>query len=452
MHRFIQFAIAPLVAASLAACGGGGGALTATASTASAAADSGLLSDASAATARLAPGSAAGGTVAVAAGTPAAAPSSPASAAVPGQPGLQALALPPYAAPGLQAGASVALGALDNGGFALAWLLPSTGTPASLRVQAFDPRGQATGAPLTLPLDRPLAGAALGVLGDGSVVAAFTQVQDDTAAATETRSLLLTRWDRNGSPVVAGQPVRQVTASLMASAGPSGEARVIPTRDGGFALAWQESAVVPGSTPLLTAQLQRFDAAGAALGAAQLLDDRLSPARQPDLSRIAALPGGGVLVPRLFSALDPSPVLELDWRPVGSAGRSAAVPANAQAASAGGLPVGTQLQPLEGGGYIALRPDGLQRFGNDGLALGPLSPLAQGGALVALRGGGFVVIGWDGSAQAFDAQAQPVGARLALALPQAPQPPLSSALASGGVAQAMPGDAQFSLDLLLPTR
>lgn len=424
MHSITRIAAACSLIAALAACGGGGGgsaAATANSTTTAAGTDAAVM---------------------VARNVP------------PALPGLQEIGMTTYLAPGLTAGTSVAVSPLATGGFAMAWLVPGADTAArpSVQVQAFNSRGQAQDGVTSFPLDRAIATAGLAVLPDGSVLVAFTQVQDDTVAFTETRSVVLERFDRQGRPQGAAQVVAQQVASLMAPAGPSGEVRVIPADDGSFALAWQDAAVQPGMPPRLWAEVLRFDAAGRAQGAPFVLDPHLTPSPRADLSRIAALPGGGVLVPRLFSAFDPAPVTQEDWLPLGSGTRVAAVPAGAYAIG-GGLPAGTQVQPLANGGYVALAADGtLQFFGNDGTATGPAQHVAQPGKLLALAGGGFLIVGWDASAQAYDASGQPVGARVQTGLAQAPQPPLAVALSGGSVARVQPQAGGAAIDLLAPAK
>jgi hypothetical protein len=364
-----------------------------------------------------------------------------------GLPALQDLGTTTYAAPTLATGASVAVGALQNGGFALAWLV--TGAPGSnstVQVQTFNPRGKAVGGLLPVALDRHVTSAGLTVLPDGTLVVAFVETRDDIPAFVEWRTLLLERFDRQGRALGAAQAVVARRSSLMAPDGPSGEVNAIPTRDGGFALAWQDSTTQPGYPAHLWGEVQRFDANGVPLAPPTVVDAHLMPSPTPVL-RIEPLPDGGILVPQPFFSLG----LQTVWQPEGNPARVAMVPADAFT-TGHALPYGGQFVPLEGGGYVALLTAGLQFYGNDGVALGAPVPVAQGGRLVALAGGGFAIFASDGTVQAYDASGQPVGPRLPAGLPQVGQPIVLQPLAGGAVVAVQPGAGSFAIDLLVPAR
>jgi hypothetical protein len=409
MHAFMRLPAYLCIAAALAACGGGGGGTdTATAR-------------ASALMARSAPA---------------------------GLPALQDLGTTSYAAPTLASGASVAVGALKNGGFALAWLVQGApGASASVQVQSFNPRGKPVGGVQTLGLDRAVADAGLAVMPDGSVVVAFVELREDIPSFVEWRTLYVERFDRQGRAIGGARTVVVRPSSMMAPDGPSGEVHVIATRDGGFALAWQNSTAQPGYPSHLWAQVQLFDANGLSLAPATVVDAHLMPSPAPSLANIEPLPGGGVLVPQPFFAQG----LQAVWQPLGNLTRVAMVPSNALVTGVG-LPYGGRLIPLEGGGYVTLVAAGFQFFDDDGVSTGAPVPVARAGRLVPLAGGGFAVFSSDGTVQAYDLNGQPMGQAVMGALPVTGQQVLVQPLAGGSVVAVQPGTATFTIDLLVPTR
>jgi hypothetical protein len=226
--------------------------------------------------------------------------------------------------------------------------------------------------------------------------------------------------------------------------------------EGGFAIAWTVSIASPGYPPTYSGAAQLFDAQRRPLRLPISLDTHQFPYSPPNLSQLTAMFGGGLLLPRMFIAPGSQPPVQQDFLPLASLTRTAPVPAGTFLIG-GALPVASQLQALDGTGYVALLPGGIQLFGDDGVALGTLIDLPQTAErIVALRGGNFVLFWQAGGAQLYDTAGLPVGAGTTTSLADSAWYRTSVALSAGGVATVQArtlatGEAGLAIDVLAPS-
>lgn len=364
--------------------------------------------------------------------------------APPGLTALKDLGLSTYLAPTFGGAARSALNGQQDGGFALSWIvLGSASSNSSIQVQRFNSRGGPQGNVVSVILDRPLQNGGVASLRDGTMLVAFTITQDDyTGIGYETRALWLERFDKNANMLGAPQLVTSARNAVIAPAGPTGTERFVPTADGGFALAWQSEITAPGGYVFRTSQVELFNADAQPLGSPLTLSAVAPFAPAPDISRISALPGSGVLVPRV--SLGPAGQMQEDWLPLGNPAYPSSVPVGEM------LPVGTEMRGLAGGGFAALTPAGeLQLLDNEG-RLRTSTTLSGGPSrLEALAGGGFA-IGSGNTVQAYDPMAAPVGPAVQVQLPQSSDMLVTSPLTAGGLVEAQTSAGNALLDVLVP--
>ncbi|TFZ07594.1 hypothetical protein [Ramlibacter humi] len=303
--------------------------------------------------------------------------------------------------------ALLSVGALAEGGHAVAWLEPDgAGAQARVRSQRFDAQGAREGDALSVSVDALLgAPAAMPLPNGGLVVATPVASPSSVDKPWITRSAIRVQRLAADGTAVSDTDVGAVLQNRIGAAtmryveAPA----LIRWDDGGFLVGW---SLVDDDGTHKTPQfwVQRFDASGRAAGAASM-------AAQGEIDSpfaLTATPNGGWLL-ATFHRLQGRTVLR--YHPF--QGASAPV----LPAGAPGVAEGSTLVPLAGGGSVLLQPvqgyGALQLFAADGQPRGQPGGLPQavaGGA--ALRDGGFVAFLDTGSglaAQRFDAIARPMG-------------------------------------------
>ncbi|MEJ7928885.1 hypothetical protein WG922_02770 [Ramlibacter sp. AN1015] len=301
-----------------------------------------------------------------------------------------------------------AVGALADGGWALAWQ-----SDGALHLRRLDAAGESdAGAPIALPF-APGEGVSeldLAVLPSGSVVVAYTtlrMVERTNLPPLAIAAVHYRAFGADGTAAAAGEvTVAEITfepnyrsPSLMAP-------RVVALSDGGFVVGW--GIVQPSSVTVRTTfQAQRFDMVGAALGERVVLGKANSPGAASYRLFADAWGGWGAAVNQLDETYEPDNVL-VHYR-------------GADLVRMAGRSDGAWLLPLEGTRYVLFDRDAQGSFmriaGADG-SMGerraaPALPIAAR----ELADGSFVVL-WPGevapSAQLFDRDARAFAGAFAL--------------------------------------
>lgn len=326
----------------------------------------------------------------------------------------------------------LAVGALDGGGHAVAWLArPAADAQAEgeVFVQRFGVDGAALGSPLPLPQRFGPDNLAVHVHADGSVSVA-TAVASSPDTQTRRTDLRLHRFDAAGQPLgtsevasVQHQTWDRAYRSLLNPA-------FAAWPDGRYALAWAAQV----STPLGTAvevSVQAFDAIGQAQGGP--VSDREAEYAS---FRVSTVPDGGFVLGTLRRGVQPYQVFT-------QVGLALPLPLPRATELDPSVPQEAMLLSLHLGGHVFFtgRPGAAgtvespqaQWFGADGLPGGstPLAALPQGA--LALADGGFLTLS-GGSAQRYTEQAQAVGDAVTLASGEAV--PAQALRGDGGVALA----------------
>jgi hypothetical protein len=311
--------------------------------------------------------------------------------------------------------AARAVGALADGGYAVAWSGAGDGNLVAL--QRFDAAGVKVGGETTLALDlRQHPDVALAVLGDGSVVAACTATRSvpRDGYSMEVSSVFAQRFDATGQPLGGAYEVGSLTHSSLATGYKiPREPGLLTWPDGSWAVTWDVVEVHAGQETSVTGALASFDARGEPVGRGARLFGAGEPGAQ---ASFATLPDGGLLFIEQYVAGGESFVR---FAPSDSLERTAAVVTTADGRP---LPADSTLLALSDG-YVLWSADGTQPY---------LQLLDAGGAdassataaahaphqAVALADGGFVlfwptpgqdVSGDDLVAQRFDAAGTAVG-------------------------------------------
>lgn len=311
------------------------------------------------------------------------------------------------------------LGALDDGGYAVAWL---SGT-SSLYLQRYDARGQRVGGETLLPIDfsganaaNVLDGSSLAVLRNGDVVVSYGL--DTTIPATRDsgtrlkQGVFMQRFDIHGRLIVGETAVfaRELVPNYRT---PSlTHVRTTALADGGFAVGWMEmrsSSVTIRST----AFVQRFGSDGQPVGGTEVVGDPQAQAGN-SFSIVADAQGGFVVT--VSGPNENYTGMAVSVRHFGLTGGLSLAPDSP----------GALLLPLESGGYLLFATDAAgrafrQRIDSIGQP-GERQPFAAlPMAARELPSGGSLLFWWnafgiDGlSAQRFDAAGQPTGRVFALA-------------------------------------
>lgn len=165
------------------------------------------------------------------------------------------------------------LGALDEGGYGVAWQSGAEG----IFIQRFDSAGSKIGGEVKLQQDndvsRPSSAISLGVLRDGSVVGTYIVVMDIGLPDVYGRqfykeSLNFKRFDSTGAQV---QPVTEVISHFrftLPQPSQLTDIKTIALADGGFVMGWSDSRPTVGGMFETSSSLRRFDRAGQAMGSA----------------------------------------------------------------------------------------------------------------------------------------------------------------------------------------
>ncbi len=311
--------------------------------------------------------------------------------------------------------AARAIGALADGGYAVAW--SGAGDGSGLALQRFDAAGAKAGPETTLAFDlRQHPDAALAVLADGSVVVAYTQGRSvpGDGASMEVSSVFAQRFDASGAAVGGVYEAGSLTHSSIAQDySEPREPRLLTWPDGAWAVTWDVVEVHGGQEIAVTGALASFDSRGEPVGRGARLFGAGEPGAQ---ASFATLPDGGLLFVEQYVADGQSLVR---FTPSDSLERTATIEAGADGQP---LAAGSILLPLEQG-YALWSADAaaasLQRLDASGAALAAPVPLAHAPHQAqALADGGFVlswpVPGQDAGdadlvAQRFDAHGAAVG-------------------------------------------
>ena len=308
-----------------------------------------------------------------------------------------------------------AVGALADGGYAIAWAGAGDGSLVAL--QRFDAAGARAGAETTIALDlRQHPDAALAVLADGSVVAAYTVTRSvpRDGDSMEVSSVLAQRFDASGAPLGGAWEVGSLTHSLASDYRIPREPGFLTWADGSWAVTWDVVQVLDGQETSVTGALASFDSRGEPVGRGARLFGAGEPGAQ---SSFTTLPDGGLLFAEHYVAggeslvrFWPSDSMERGTAPIETA------------ADGSPLPDGSILVALSEG-YALWSTDGaapsLQLLDDSGApASGPLPVTHAPHKAQAIADGGFVLLwpvdGQDASgadlvAQRFDASGSAVG-------------------------------------------
>lgn len=308
-----------------------------------------------------------------------------------------------------------AVGALADGGYAVAWAGAGDGNLVAL--QRFDAAGVKVGGETTLALDlRQHPDAALAVLGDGSVVAAYTAARSvpRDGYSMEVSSVFAQRFDATGQPLGGAYEVGSLTrSSLAVDYKIPREPGLLTWPDGSWAVTWDVVEVRGGQETSVTGALASFDSRGEPVGRGARLFGAGEPGAQ---ASFATLPDGGLLFVEQYVAGGESLVR---FTPSDSLERTATV---ATTPDGRPLPAESILLALSDG-YVLWSADGtqpyLQLLDAGGAAVsGATAAAHRPHQAVALADGGFVLLwptpGQDASgadlvAQRFDAAGTAVG-------------------------------------------
>lgn len=314
--------------------------------------------------------------------------------------------------------AARAVGALADGGHAVAWA--GAGDGSLVAVQRFDATGAKAGTETLIALDlRQHPDAALAVLPDGSVVAAYTAMRSvpRDGFSMEVSSVFAQRFDANGAPLGGAWEVGALThSSLAQDYSIPREPGFLTWPDGSWAVTWDVVAVRGGQEASVTGAVASFDARGEPVGRGARLFGAGEPGAQ---ASFATLPDGGLLFVEQYVAAGES--LVRFW-PSDSPDRTAPI---AAAADGRALPDGTILLALDEG-YALWSAEGaaasLQLLDAGGAPASAATVLAHAPHQAqALADGGFVLFwpvpgqdasGADLAAQRFDATGAAVGSEL----------------------------------------
>lgn len=311
--------------------------------------------------------------------------------------------------------AARAVGALADGGYAVAWT--GAGDGSQVAVQRFDAAGAKVGAETTLALDlRQHPDAALAVLSDGSVVAAYTvsrSVPRD-GSSMEVSSVFAQRFDASGAPLGGAYEAGSLThSSLAQDYRIAREPGFLTWPDGSWAVTWDVVDVRGGQETSVTGALASFDSRGEPVGRGARLFGAGEPGAQ---ASFATLPDGGLLFAEQYVAGGRSLVR---FTPSDSMERTTTI---ASTADGQPLPAESILLALKEG-YLLWSADGaapyLQLLDASGAAVSSATAAAHAPYQAqALTDGGFVLLwptpGQDASgadlvAQRFDAAGAAVG-------------------------------------------
>ncbi|HEY0886920.1 MAG TPA: hypothetical protein VGE20_16635 [Ramlibacter sp.] len=308
-----------------------------------------------------------------------------------------------------------AIAALADGGYAVAWAGAGDGGLAAL--QRFDAAGMKVGPETTLGLDlRQHPDAALAVLGDGSVVVAYTALRSvpRDGYSMEVSSVFAQRFDATGQPLGGAFEVGSLThSSLAADYKIPLEPGLLTWPDGSWAVTWDVAAVRDGQETSVTGALASFDSRGEPVGRGARLFGGGEPGAQ---ASFATLPDGGLLFVEQYVA---GAQTFVRFSPSDSQERTSTV---ATAADGSALPSNSILLALDEG-YVLWSSEGaapyLQLLDASGAPVGSPTPMAHlPHQAQALAGGGFVLLwpmpgqdasGTDLVAQRFDAAGIAVG-------------------------------------------
>lgn len=308
-----------------------------------------------------------------------------------------------------------AVGALADGGYAVAWA--GAGDGGLVSVQRFDAAGMKVGGEAMLALDlRQHPDTALAVLSDGSVVVAYTAMRSvpRDGYSMEVSSVFAQRFDATGQPLGGASEVGSLThSSLAPDYKIPREPGLLTWPDGSWAVTWDVVEVRGGQETSVTGALASFDSRGEPVGRGA----RLFGAGEPDArASFATLPDGGLLFVEQYVAGGESFVR---FTPSDSLERTATV-----ATTADGRPLpGDSILLALSDGYVLWSADGtqpyLQLLDAGGAAVGTATAAAHAPhQAVALADGGFVLFwptpGQDASgadlvAQRFDGAGVAVG-------------------------------------------
>lgn len=334
--------------------------------------------------------------------------------------------------PGLQTDQVIA--ALADGGYVVAWASYDTFSRRIISTQRYDAMGEEVGGQTLV--ETTATGNATGALPvvaglrDGGYVLAYEFV--DARSTTMTSAVFAQRFDSGGERVdgmtVISVSFQYTDREFEIVRTPS----VAPLDDGGFVIGWvsEQTLASPPGTTVVTTVMQRYDSAGAPLGAPTSFSGRTS---------IQVLGDGGFAVgDTLF---DGSAAV------VGTSGADLADTS------------WSATEALGGGGYVvvSLSTDHLlhqQFLDGGGNASGARAAIGAGGPeslpeVVALSDGGYVVL-WlarpaaasplELQAQRFDGTGAALGDTLHIDAPEgyvagpSQKPPAVAALADGGFA------------------
>ena len=316
------------------------------------------------------------------------------------------------------------VGALQDGGYAVAWVSRTNAGTTSVHLQRFDASSQRVGADVAIAVTNNETDVTVSVLPDGSM--AVASLQTGAASAAEpwiTRTaVMLRRYDAGGTQLGAALQVAVIDQDRTAAGAMHYVAapKLVHWDDGSFLLAWsQVQDDANGKVPEFWAR--RFDAAGQPVGVNVPIGSGIAGS---ELQLVAAAKGGFDIATTVSTVSGPF----LMYR--GFDGTySPVLPADALGAAEG-----SRLLPLQGGAMVLLSPVknvvAMQMYDARGGAQGAGMALpAMPVGMTALPDGGFVLVmaGDVGTlhAQHYDAAGNPVGT---------PQPILATANAAQGVA------------------
>jgi len=307
-----------------------------------------------------------------------------------------------------------AIGALADGGYAVAWAGAGDGSLVAL--QRFDAAGTKVGAETTLALDlRQHPDAALAVLSDGSVVAACSATRSvpRDGYSMEVSSVFAQRFDATGQPLGGAFEVGSLThSSLVQDYKIPREPGFLTWPDGSWAVTWDVVEVLGGQEISVTGALASFDSRGEPVGRGARLFGAGEPGAQ---ASFATLPDGGLLFVEQYLAGGQSLVR---FAPSDSIERTTTI-----ASTPDGRPLAADSILLAlNEGYLLWSVEGaqpyLQLLDAGGAAVGAATPAAHAPHQAqAVADGGFVLTwpvpgqggGADLVAQRFDAAGSAVG-------------------------------------------
>lgn len=191
---------------------------------------------------------------------------------------------------------SAGIAATPDGGFDAVWSSNDASGLAHVNLQRFDAAGHTTAGPLDLMPAPGLTALDAAVLaGSGALVVTAATAQPDGSTQLVTRE-----FDANGAALGA--------ADTLSSAGAAQQLQVTALASGGFMLSWL-APQPDGSEQLL---MQRYDAAGARVGAETLVATSHEPSAQYG---VTATPDGGALFAWDDAGADPGDVYAQRFQP-----------------------------------------------------------------------------------------------------------------------------------------